>query len=221
MKRALLAVFSSLGFAAGVLAGENPGVVKCAVSELHPTQISVGMTEVKVKEHKLKKMDKDELKKFKRENPEPSVLGPGGKYYIVDHHHLARALFESGVDSTWCNVIADYSGYSMSDFWNKMSERNWVYPYDENGHGPMSYSAIPARVEDLKDDPYRSLAGFVRKAGGYDKSQTPFTEFKWADFFRARISGRDIEDDFDACVEKGVKLAHSPEAAGLPGYQGK
>jgi hypothetical protein len=28
----------------------------------------------------------------------------------------------------------------------------------------------------LQDDPYRSLAALVRKAGGYSKSATPFSE---------------------------------------------
>ncbi|MCW1777479.1 ParB/Srx family N-terminal domain-containing protein [Pantoea ananatis] len=34
----------------------------------------------------------------------PVVLGPDGKYYVVDHHHLARALHDEGVKD-WVRAI--------------------------------------------------------------------------------------------------------------------
>ncbi len=36
----------------------------------------------------------------------------------------------------------------------------------------------------LKNDPYRSLATFLREQGIYSKEQTPYIEFQWADAFR-------------------------------------
>ncbi|MFA5161306.1 MAG: ParB/Srx family N-terminal domain-containing protein [Elusimicrobiales bacterium] len=194
------------------------GIEKCDMADLRPTQISVGMKEVKKKARKLAELGKQELRGFEKENPEPAVLGPKGKYYIVDHHHLARALFEAGADSTYCSIIADFSEYDKDAFWNEMSARRWVYPYDENGH-LRPYSDIPKHIQGLKNDIYRSLAYFVRKAGGYDKSDRPFAEFRWADFFRSRISRGELEDDFDGSVEKAVELAHSPQARELPGYR--
>jgi hypothetical protein len=190
------------------------------IDDLHPTQISVGMIEVKAKEHKLGKMSKQQLDKYLFENPEPAVVGPGGKLYIIDHHHLARALYDIGEDATYCKISANFSDLDTEDFWKKMDENHWVYPYDENGHGPLSYASIPHTVADLKDDPYRSLAAAVRDAGGYDKTIAPFAEFQWADFFRPKISASELEKDFDQAVEMGVKLAQSSEAQDLPGYIG-
>ena len=43
-------------------------------------------------------------------------------------------------------------------------------------------------MKDLVDDPFRSLAGELRRVGGYAKDTTPFSEFLWADFLRRRSS---------------------------------
>ena len=189
------------------------------VKELHPTQMSVGMIEVQKKEKKIKHMDKDELEQYERGHPEPTVIGPEGVLYIIDHHHLARALYEQDVKHTYCYIQLNLSNLDETQFWQVMVNNSWVFPYNENGRGPLPFSMIPSSVAGLKDDPYRSLAGEVRDDGGYQKSEAPFSEFLWADFFRSRISRQDLEDDFDHAVKKGVKLAHSPEAQNLPGYE--
>jgi hypothetical protein len=73
----------------------------------------------------------------------------------------------------------------------------------------------------MQNDPYRSLAGLVRVAGGYAKDLTPFSEFLWADFFRPRISARLIADQQSRATRMGVKLARSSDARYLPGWIGK
>ena len=50
-----------------------------------------------------------------------------------------------------------------------------------------AYGDIPKSIEDMADDPFRSLAGALRRKGGYAKDTTPFSEFLWADFLRRRI----------------------------------
>ena len=218
---ALTAYFLLLTLPSFALAAGNNAPSSCAIGALHPTQISVGMLEVKDKKHEIKKMSSRELDDFELKNPEPSVMGPGGKLYIIDHHHLARALYEAGVNYTYCTVLADLSNMTAAQFWAEMRRRNWVYPYDEDGNGPLPYSSIPANVGMMTDDPYRSFAAAVRKAGGYDKTDKPFAEFKWADYFRPLIKKGDLENHFDRSVKDGVKLAHSSAASGLPGYQGR
>jgi hypothetical protein len=39
----------------------------------------------------------------------------------------------------------------------------------------------------LIDDPFRSLADELRRAGGFAKDTTPFSEFLWTDFLRRRV----------------------------------
>jgi hypothetical protein len=74
--------------------------------------------------------------------------------------------------------------YEPDDFWTEMDRNLCVHPLDENGVR-QNYSAIPQRLQDLVDDVYRSLAGYARNAGGFDKTPTAFAEFIWADYLPA------------------------------------
>jgi len=55
-------------------------------------------------------------------------------------------------------------------------------------------------ISDLVDDPYRSLAGGLRQAGGFAKDTTPFSEFIWVDFLGPPIQPKDIKADFSAAL---------------------
>ena len=72
----------------------------------------------------------------------------------------------------------------------------------------------------MVDDPYRSLAGELRRAGGFAKDTTPFSEFLWADFLRRRVKQRRIEENFSAALELALRLAKSEDADYLPGWCG-
>lgn len=208
----------------GLCTSETPvdGLCECRLADLRPTQLSVGMREVMQKKEEIQNLGNDpqKLETYKRTHPEPTVLGPEGKLYIIDHHHLALAMTDEGQVATYCQIKAHFSDLSIDAFWAQMSDKHWVYPYDENGKGPLPYSEIPTSVTELKDDPYRSLAGFVQQAGGYGKSPEPFQQFLWADYFRAsnQLSPDFVKDHFDEAVKVGVKLAHSPDARHLPGF---
>jgi hypothetical protein len=51
-----------------------------------------------------------------------------------------------------------------------------MHPFDDKGRR-RHYKDIPKSVRDLVDDPFRSLAGELRRAGGFAKDTTPFSEF--------------------------------------------
>ena len=100
-----------------------------------------------------------------------------------------------------------------------LDNRRWVYPYDIKGER-RHFKDIPKSIADLKDDPFRSLAGELRRAGGFAKDTTPFSEFLWADFLRRRLSRKDVDADFEKAIEKGLSLARSKDAIYLPGWCG-
>lgn len=100
-----------------------------------------------------------------------------------------------------------------------MDHHQWVHPYDSNGVR-HDFEAVPKHLERLQDDPYRSLAGELRRAGGFAKDITPFSEFLWADFFRGRISTESVSRDFNKALARAKKLARSQEARYLPGWAG-
>jgi hypothetical protein len=51
---------------------------------------------------------------------------------------------------------------------------NWTHPFDDEGRR-CPYDEMPATVNDLIDDPFRSLAGELKRAGGYAKNRAPFS----------------------------------------------
>ncbi|MBV9051163.1 MAG: chromosome partitioning protein ParB, partial [Hyphomicrobiales bacterium] len=149
----------------------------------------------------------------------PVILGPKRRAYVIDHHHLARALHDEGVEHVLVTVIANLSKLEKDAFWVVLDNRSWMHPYDENGRR-RDYGEIPKSVVGLLDDPFRSLAGELRRAGGYAKDTTPFSEFLWADFLRRRLKRKDVEQDFDAALKNAVELAKSMDANYLPGWCG-
>jgi hypothetical protein len=116
-------------------------------------------------------------------------------------------------------VVADLSSLDRDAFWVVADNRGWCHPYDGDGVR-CAFKDIPRSIAALKDDPYRSLAGELRRAGGYAKETIPFTEFLWADFLRRNIKTKLVEEDFPAALTKALKLAKSPKAQYLPGWCG-
>ena len=100
-----------------------------------------------------------------------------------------------------------------------MDNRSWMHPFDAGGKR-RNYKDIPRSVTGLVDDPFRSLAGELRRAGGFAKDTTPFSEFLWADFLRRRMKRKLVERDFDRALEKAIALAKSEDANYLPGWCG-
>jgi hypothetical protein len=189
------------------------------IAELHPTQITVGMREVMAKRKRWRREAKKKGGEFLGKHMIPVILGPKGGHYIIDHHHLARALHDEHVGDVLCTVVANLSRLDADAFWFNLDNRALMHPFDANGRR-RGYKDIPDKVSKLVDDPYRSLAGELRRAGGFAKDTTPFSEFLWADFFRDRIKRKTIEADFDQAMEKALQLAKSTLADYLPGWCG-
>ncbi len=198
----------------------NQHLVEVEIRSLRPTQVTVGLAEVNKKRQDWKALGRKERNKRLKEQWFPSVLGPKDRYYIVDHHHLGLALLEEGIEHAWVTVLHDYSWLDTDRFWRVMDFHQLTHPYDEAGNR-LNFSDIPKDVTALRNDPYRSLAGFVRTHGGYAKDSTPFSEFLWADYFRPEISVDDINNHFDNALDRAMKLARSDDARYLPGWSGK
>ncbi len=195
----------------------DPVVTPIPVADLRPTQITVGMREVLEKRKRWREMRKKG--EFLGKHMIPVILGPKLRHYVIDHHHLARALHDEDVKNVAVTVVANLSKLEPDAFWTVMDNRNWMHPFDADGRR-RSYSDIPKSVSDLIDDPFRSLAGELRRAGGFAKDTTPFSEFLWADFLRRRIKRKAIEEDFGQAIEKALQLARSADAGYLPGWCG-
>ncbi len=197
----------------------EPLVNPVPISELRPTQITVGMREVEAKRRHWRKMGDGKGSAFLGKHMVPVILGPRERRYVVDHHHLARALHDEGVEHVLVTVIADLRKLEKDAFWIVLDNRGWMHPFDDQGRR-RDYAAIPKTIAELADDPFRSLAGELRRVGGFAKDTTPFSEFLWADFLRRRLKRKDVEKDFDTALKSALTLAKGLDANYLPGWCG-
>lgn len=197
----------------------EPRITPVPIVELRPTQMTVGLREVDEKRRAWREKEEGHGDKFLGHHLIPVLLGPKGRSYVIDHHHLARALIEEGVEEVATTVVADLSMLDKDAFWVFADNRGWCHPYDAEGVR-RGFDDIPKTVKAMKDDPFRSLAGELRRVGGFAKETTPFSEFIWADFLRRKIKRDEVREDFSAALSKALRLAKSPKAAFLPGWCG-
>jgi hypothetical protein len=195
----------------------EPSLHATPVLELRPTQMTLGLREVALKRRAWKAQGLKKLDGFLAHHMAPVVIGPGGHRYLIDHHHLARALYDEGVGNVFVAIVADFHHLNAHTFWNVMDFHGWTHPFDGKGRRRDS-ADLPKTVKDMEDDPYRSLAGELRNLGGFAKDTTPFSEFIWADFLRPRIEAKDLRKDFEASLTRAIAFAKSEEANYLPGW---
>ena len=195
----------------------DPHFETALLAALHPTQMTVGQHEVQAKRAHWRRIG--HRARYLGRHVVPVVAGPGEQHFLVDHHHLCRALLDEGVREVGVTVIADLRHLGTDEFWAFMEHRGWLHPYDVKGRR-CAAKHIPQRLADLKDDPYRSLAGATRLAGGFAKDTTPFSEFLWATHFRQRIAARRVRNTFARALEEAIALAHSDDSTHLPGWCG-
>ena len=197
----------------------DPILETIKIEELRPTQMTVGYREVAEKQRAWAERSDKGAARFLGSHMIPTVLGPREHHYVVDHHHLAMALHLAGQREVLVSVMSDLSALTKASFWTYLDNRAWCHPYDAAGRR-HAFDDIPRQIADLADDPYRSLAGELRRAGGFAKDTTPFSEFLWADFLRTRVKVKQIKDRFSAALERAMSLAKSEEAGYLPGWCG-
>jgi len=197
----------------------EPLLTPIPIKSLRPTQITVGMREVHEKRERWREFSEKKKAQFLGRHMIPVIWGPKERHYVIDHHHLSRALQDEGQKEVLVTVVADLRRLDRDAFWVVLDHRGWCHPYDIDGRR-RDFSDIPSGVAELEDDPFRSLAGELRRAGGFAKDTTPFSEFLWADFLRRRIKRKWVEKDFAAALTEALELAKGDEAHYLPGWCG-
>ena len=171
------------------------------IESLRPTQITVGMREVHEKRRRWREFKGMKKAEFLGRHMIPVIWGPKERHYVL------------------VTVVSDLRALDRESFWVVLDLRGWCHPYDSAGRR-RPIDELPKSVSDLEDDPFRSLAGELRRAGGFAKDTTPFSEFLWADFLRRRMKAKQVDRDFDAALVRALELAKSDEAHYLPGWCG-
>ena len=187
---------------------------------IRPTQFAIGMRDVESKREKIAKIknNPERLAKYLSENILPGVKGPDGIFYLTEGHHRTRALLDEGVTRVYLRVSKDKAHLRQAEFWNQMRDERLVWLFDENGAGPLRPEDLPANLKSLRDDPYRSLSEDALDDECYSKTDTPFQQFMWANYYRPKISAEQLRRDWPESVKLACKLSHLPDAKNLPGY---
>lgn len=197
----------------------EPRLHNVMIHDLRPTQMTVGLKEVEAKRDEWHRSDGDEQAEFLGRHMIPVIKGPRDRFFVIDHHHLCRALLEASQTQVEITVVANLSRLDKEAFWVFMDNRGWLHPYDADGKR-RPWEDLPKRIADMADDPYRSLAGALRRKGGFAKDTTPFAEFLWADFLRRRVKPARVAKHFDKALDDAMVLAKSGDADFLPGWCG-
>jgi hypothetical protein len=87
-----------------------------AIDELRPTQITIGLREVAEKRRQWAKHLGDDPADFFSRHVVPTVLGPKKRHYLIDHHHLVRAMQKEKIEKVMVSVVADLSCLSEYSF---------------------------------------------------------------------------------------------------------
>ncbi len=190
--------------------------------DFRPTQMAVGMRAVAAKREKVERRAKSrrKLRRFLENRPVPAILGHDDGLFIIDHHHLSLALWQSEVDEAFVTLVGDLSHLSRDRFLGRISGLGLLHAYDAHGR-PICPTQLPETLGALRSDPFRDLAWSVREAGGFAKIGEPYAEFRWANFFRTRIPRSTVRRDFDLAHDRAMWLARSRAAVRMPGYVGR
>ncbi|MES1148312.1 MAG: ParB-like protein, partial [Bradyrhizobium guangdongense] len=85
----------------------EPRVHPVPILSLRPTQMTVGMREVKEKRKRWREHDRKKQSELLGKHMIPVVRGSDERYYVIDHHHLARALLDEGVKDVLVTIVGD------------------------------------------------------------------------------------------------------------------
>ena len=184
------------------------------LEDLRPTQITVGFKEVSQKRKEYADLRPKERQAQMCEQLFPVVKGLKNKYFILDHHHAALAMLKEGAKKIQAGLVEDLSQLRENDFWTYLDHFSWMHVYDKNGR-KRGFRDIPARLEDMVDDAYRSFAGAVRDAGGFAKPPEPFQEFLWASVTPRLTAVSTVSAMCRSCARVSAHSSHGCEVASL------
>ena len=190
------------------------------IDALHPTQGGVGQIQVDETQATLAGMSAKQLDKLMKKKEIPVVIAPDGSYWLVDRHHLTKALWQQGVKDARVKVIGRLQ--DKANFWSQMQNNHWAWLKDEKGQ-PLTPEQLPTRIDQLPDYPYRTLAGLLQDAGYFRKDkQVYFVEFAWVSWLGKQMQWMPVDNsNLAARLQQAKRLACGSDASDLPGYPGK
>ncbi|MEB3322451.1 MAG: ParB-like protein [Synechococcaceae cyanobacterium] len=192
------------------------------VAVLRPTQLCVGLAEVRSRQADFRSESPDERRRYLRQKPVPLVRSGRGQLWMVDRHHRLRALLEMDPAAEAFGYVAlELSAAEPAEVLDTLAGRGWLYLHDRRGHGPFPPSVLPDRLTELQDDPYRSLVWKLKREGLIaPQPLIPFHEFRWGAWLRSRSLPPFSSERLEPALPAARALVRSRAAAHLAGWHG-
>lgn len=200
----------------------NLALVEVRVADLQPTQMCVGLAEVRSRQQDFSAETPQQRRAYLASKPVPLVLASGGRAWMVDRHHRLRGLVELDPEATaFGYAVLQLADASAAVVLEELHRRGWLYLYDGRGVGPLPPSALPERLLDLQDDPYRSLVWKLKREKRIAPNPLiPFHEFRWGAWLRKRPLPPFSSDRLEPALPRARALVLSPAASHLAGWMG-
>jgi hypothetical protein len=197
-------------------------LLEVPIASLRPTQMCVGMAEVRSRQADFRAEDSRERRDYLGSKPVPLVRSGDGSVWMVDRHHRLRALLELLPEATAFGYVAlALSSHDPATVLAELGRRGWLYLYNGRGLGPQHPSALPSNLLGLEDDPYRSLVWKLKREGVIKAAPLiPFHEFRWGAWLRSRPLPPFSSQQLTPALPAARALARSEAAAHLAGWQG-
>lgn len=200
----------------------SDALMEVALADLQPTQLCVGLAEVRSRREDFRGENRDQRRGYLKEKPVPLVRSGNGALWMVDRHHRLRALIElDPAATTFGYVVLQLSVNHRDEVLEALHQRGWLYLFDGRGRGPLAPAVLPRRLEALEDDPYRSLVWKLKRERVIAPAPLiPFHEFRWGAWLRSRRLPPFSSERLEPALPAARALARSSSAAQLAGWQG-
>ncbi|MEB3304168.1 MAG: ParB-like protein [Cyanobacteriota bacterium] len=197
-------------------------LIEVAIAELQPTQMCVGLAEVRSRQQDFATESVQERRAYLASKPVPLVMGAENHYWMVDRHHRLRGLVELDPGATaFGYVVLQLPDASRPRVLAELERRGWLYLYDGRGVGPCPSLRLPQRLMELQDDPYRSLVWKLKREKRIaPEPLIPFHEFRWGAWLRRRPLPPFSSERLDPALPRARALVVSPAASHLAGWMG-
>ncbi|MEY3545210.1 MAG: hypothetical protein RLZZ247_1367 [Cyanobacteriota bacterium] len=200
--------------------GDELDLLEVPLQALQPTQLCVGMAEIRSRQLDFAADDAKERRRYLKRKPTPLVRSASGELWMVDRHHRLRALLDLDPDATaFGYVVLQLQVSERHAVLEQLHQRGWLYLYDGRGLGPLHPTALPSSLSGTQDDPYRSLVWKLKREGLVAAAPLiPFHEFRWGAWLRSRNLPPFSSERLDPALPAARALVRSQAASHLAGW---
>ena len=200
--------------------GDGVDLLEVPLQALQPTQMCVGMAEIRSRQLDFAKDDPKERRRYLKRKPTPLVRSASGELWMVDRHHRLRGLLDLDPTATaFGYVVLQLEVSERHAVLEQLHQRGWLYLYDGRGLGPLPPTALPTSLSGTQDDPYRSLVWKLKREGLVQAAPLiPFHEFRWGAWLRSRNLPHFSSDRLEPALPAARALVRSQAASHLAGW---